>query len=577
MNNRILIVEDESIVALDIQTRLESHGFDVIDICSTGSRAIETAKNSNPDLILMDINLKGSIDGVETASLIRRDLDSPIIFLTAFADEKTIKRATISDASGYILKPFRESELLVTIELAIQRSSVRKKIQENRDWLYGSLNNINDAVITVSEENRVVFLNEKAKEMLDRDVDIGDLFDADQYVVRENQRVFFRKDKKSLDIDYSQRDILDEESVRLGQVHHIQDISSQVEYETGLEKARLAAENSNRAKSDFLANVTHELRTPLNTIIGMNSLISELSQDKDIAEMNGLISNAAESLLGQVNELLDLADIERGMAKIQLSRFSLQTLFDEVLETFRSQVELKSLEICQEIDDIPVLSGDKNKIGDIISCLLSNAVKFTRKGRITIRASYNDGNLLMAFTDTGIGMSEEQRKKIFEQFTQVDSSRTRYFGGVGVGLSLVNKIVTMMEGRIEVESGESEGSTFTVSIPVESSDDQTSQISSDFDRASQYSGSSSDLIEIQKLSEKILECFDKDNFSECESLIRDYREKKEIYDLDSDSQFLFRLSTAVKLKDREKLSNIIKELTEGSNGSIGGIYENSYS
>jgi AmiR/NasT family two-component response regulator len=99
----------------------------------------------------MDISLKGSIDGIETASLIKRHLDCPIIFLTAFADEKTLKKARISDASGYILKPFRESELLITIELAIKRASVKKKIQESSNWFYSTLNNINDAFITVSD------------------------------------------------------------------------------------------------------------------------------------------------------------------------------------------------------------------------------------------------------------------------------------------------------------------------------------------------------------------------------------------------------------------------------------------
>ena len=108
MKNRILIVEDESIVALDLQNRLELNGFEVIDIVSNGSRAVEKAITEIPDLILMDINLKGSIDGIEAASLIKRQIDCAVVFLTAFADEKTLKKARVSDASGYILKPFRE-------------------------------------------------------------------------------------------------------------------------------------------------------------------------------------------------------------------------------------------------------------------------------------------------------------------------------------------------------------------------------------------------------------------------------------------------------------------------------------
>jgi len=576
LKKRILIVEDESIVALDIQTRLEAHGFEIVDIVSTGSRALEKAKEEIPDLILMDINLKGSMDGVETASLIRRSIDSPIIFLTAFADEKTMKKARISEASGYILKPFREGELLVTIELAIKRSEVRKRIQENSNWLYSTLNNMNDAVITVSEENRVIFLNRKAGEIMEYELSPGDVFDIDKYVFSEKGRTRFHKGDRDIEIDYTQTEIFDNDQ-KLGIVHFIHDITKQVAFEIGLEKARRAAEESSRVKNDFLANITHELRTPLNTIIGMNSIVSELSTDSEIAEMHDLIGKAADGLLKQVNELLELAEIDRGEIKVRTSRFSIGSLIDEILSTFRSQADLKAIELQIEKENLPYVISDKNKIREIITCLLSNAIKFTRNGSVRLKARITDGKLSLRISDTGIGLSDEQKKKIFQLFTQVDGSRTRYYGGIGVGLTLANKLVQLLNGSLEVESTLNKGSTFTITVPVEESSDQksdeaiseTGKILSDKDRIL--------INELIILTEEISDLFNREEFKLCNKQIRAFRAEHRIVELNYESQILFRLSAAVKLKDRDKMDKIYKELTTHSVSSSGGVYENSYS
>ncbi|MBI9100266.1 MAG: response regulator [Spirochaetaceae bacterium] len=573
MKNRILIVEDESIVALDLQNRLESNGFDVIDIVSNGSRAVEKAITEIPDLILMDINLKGSIDGIEAASLIKRQIDCAIVFLTAFADEKTLKKARVSDASGYILKPFRENELLITIELAIKRASVKKKIEENSNWLYSTLNNIQDAVITVSNENQIIFLNESARTLIGENVSEGDVFDHELFIHVEGGRTYFQYNDKKTDIDYFQTDIFDEDKTLLGKVHFIHDISKQVAFEIGLEKARIAAENSNRAKSDFLANVTHELRTPLNTIIGMNSLISELYIDEEVSKMHELIGQAAETLLRQVNELLEFSDIDRGQLKINISRFSIQELISEILGTFKDQIELKSLKIVDNSDDIPLLVGDKNKVRDIISCLFSNAVKFTKSGQIRIRSQVKENTLILSIADTGIGFSEEQKDSIFNLLMQVDGSHTRIFGGIGVGLSLVKELLDLLNGSIEVESVESEGSQFTIRIPIDISDDQKSEVednrkfepslSSTENPLSEYS----DLVILLKEIDKLL--ID-DDYKLIEKKIKGYSKSHKLIELNFESNVLFRVSIAMKLKNKEKFKTIMKEVIVDSEKTTGG-------
>lgn len=163
---RILIVEDESIVAMDMRNRLNHMGFEVVGICDTADRAVELATAQLPDCILMDIKLKGDRDGVQAAEQIQRTLDIPVIYITAFADEKTLARAKITQAFGYILKPFQEREVLIAIEMAIYKHQVERDLRENREWLDGSLQGIADAVLALDAEDRLVFMNRSAERLL---------------------------------------------------------------------------------------------------------------------------------------------------------------------------------------------------------------------------------------------------------------------------------------------------------------------------------------------------------------------------------------------------------------------------
>jgi signal transduction histidine kinase len=580
LEKRILIVEDESIVALDIQTRLEAHGYKVIGIESTGSRAVETAVEEKPDLILMDINLKGSLDGIETASLIKRSFDCPVIFLTAFSDEKTLSKARISDAFGYILKPFRESEILVTIDLVIKRAEVKKKIQKNSQWLYITLNNINDAVITVSNENNIIFLNAKAQEFLGYSLHVGDQFDKEHYISVESERTFFQKSDRKIDIEYSQTDIKEENGEILGQVYFIHDVTTVVEFEMGLEKARVAAENANRSKSDFLANVTHELRTPLNTILGMNSLLSELSTETEIQTMHNYINKAAETLLQQLNDILEFSDIESGKSKLNKGRFSIDQIIEEVVQSFQTLAQLKQLEIkIVSENNTPVLIGDKNKIKDIISCLMSNAVKFTKKGTISIHYTYNGTMLVFSIKDSGIGLTDSQKKSIFDLFTQVDGSHTRLYGGTGLGLALVSSLTELLKGVIQVESKDFAGSTFTVSLPLDACIDQDDSLEETIvleekEKIKAKTQPGKDFGALESLLNEIELLFEKNQYIEIDKKLKAYSSFHDHGELNYESEILFRLAVAVKLKNRDKFQLIINEVIHNSKG---GVYENSYS
>ncbi|HCM26273.1 MAG: hypothetical protein A2Z99_05420 [Treponema sp. GWB1_62_6] len=166
---RILVVEDESIVALDMRGRLDSMGYDVVGLASTGEEAVAISASASPDLILMDIKLKGELDGVQAAELIRSNQDIPIIFITAFADSRTLLRAKVTQAFGYILKPFQEREVLISMEMALYKHRMERELRESRDRLDGTLNAISDAVIGLDEERRIVSLNSAAETMIGMD------------------------------------------------------------------------------------------------------------------------------------------------------------------------------------------------------------------------------------------------------------------------------------------------------------------------------------------------------------------------------------------------------------------------
>ncbi|MDD5434920.1 MAG: response regulator [Nitrospira sp.] len=163
-NERILIVEDEGIEALDLQHRLTSMGYTVPDIVFTGEEAVIKAGETHPDLILMDIMLQGEMDGVTAAGQIHARFDIPIIFLTAYADEGTLHRAKVTGPYGYLIKPFKEKELHISIDMALYKHTMEQKLKESEKWFVTTLSSIGDAVIAVTDKNGLItFMNPVAE------------------------------------------------------------------------------------------------------------------------------------------------------------------------------------------------------------------------------------------------------------------------------------------------------------------------------------------------------------------------------------------------------------------------------
>jgi signal transduction histidine kinase/CheY-like chemotaxis protein len=242
------------------------------------------------------------------------------------------------------------------------------------------------------------------------------------------------------------------------------------------EKARAEAEAASRTKSSFLANMSHELRTPLNAIIGYSEILMEDATDRgDKASVGDLekIQAAGKHLLGLINDILDLSKIEAGRMDVYLEQVFLSRLVDDVKTIVEPMVKKNGNTLVIECpSDIGSLRTDLTKLKQSLINLLSNAAKFTKQGKVTlrlIRENGSDGKEWVKFeiADSGIGMTPEQMSRLFQAFTQADSSTTRNFGGTGLGLTITKHFCTMLGGSIDVKSTPGAGSTFILTLPVE--------------------------------------------------------------------------------------------------------------
>jgi PAS domain S-box-containing protein len=747
---RILVVEDDRVVARDIQQQLTRVGYTVVGVTARGRDALALALQTKPSLVLMDIRLEGETDGIEAADQIRAQCHIPVIFLTAYADNQTVCRASLAEPFGYLIKPFEDSQLRTAIEVALYKHAADQRLRQSERRYAITLSSIGDAVIATDEQGRVAFMNPVAESLTgwaSRDALGQPLVNVFRIVNEEtrervedpaakvlrlgvvvglgNHTVLLSRDGREIAIDDSGAPIVDDsdgisgvvlvfrditqrraaeqaeilrlsnarmqlalrgsgitvweyeftdgtlenarihtvnlwgypspepcsfaeiierwhpddreriigairaylggetehyetegrvrdndgkyrtgiaravavrdaagkptrligssvdmtdllatkealrqsdlryrntfEHAPLGLVHYdfvndsllrvnqtycdmtgwsrdelqgltgsdlthpddrsqlaatrnaltggvpgvvtqlrmrhkagrwiwvrvsasvtndplsgppyaiaiVEDISERKRLEEELSQSKEAAEASNRAKDEFLANVSHEIRTPMNAILGMTELVLDTPLSQAQRQALRTVRSATGNLLVIINDLLDFSKIEAGKVELYPATFRLRTAIGDIVRALAMRAHRKGLElVCSVSPHVPdALVGDAGRLGQVLFNLVGNAIKFTEHGDVVVQVDLgstasDDVELQFTVRDTGIGIPVDKQSTIFRAFEQQDTSTTRKYGGTGLGLTIAARLVAMMGGAITVQSAPGAGSTF---------------------------------------------------------------------------------------------------------------------
>jgi PAS domain S-box-containing protein len=286
--------------------------------------------------------------------------------------------------------------------------------------------------------------------------------------------VFWRKDGTSFPVEYLTAPLRDENREIIGAVVVFSDITERQRAEQELHIAKADAEAANRAKSEFLANMSHEIRTPMNGVIGMTDLLLETSLTNEQREFAEVIRSSADALLTVINDILDFSKIEAGKLTFEILDFDLIEAVEGTLDMLAGRAQEKEIELASAIPpNLPTrLRGDPARLRQILTNLVGNAIKFTSKGEVVVslvKQSETDtsAEILFNVKDTGVGVSPEAQTRLFQVFSQANSSTTRKYGGTGLGLVIAKQLATMMHGQIGVHSEMGKGSTFWFTVQLE--------------------------------------------------------------------------------------------------------------
>ncbi len=507
---RLLVVEDEYILATNLQECLESLGYTVVAVVNNAAMAIAKAAELQPDLVLMDIRLQGEMDGIQAATEIWHHYEIPIIYVTGHSDKSTVERATLAFPFGYILKPVKEKELYVAIQTALNR-------YEREQFLSMVLRGMGDGVVVTDMHLQIKYLNGAAeklsgwslKEALNRPITevvylIDELtqqpiihpaviaMESNQCVYVNHHTLLVTKNQTQIPIADSAAPLRDQQGTMVGVVLVFRDDTQQrliAAHEYALLRAQQMElqlqelQRLNHLKDDFLATTSHELRTPLSniklavcmleTVLNQQSLLKEDESSKApmLIHYLGVLREQCDQELKLINDLLDMRSLEANAYPLDPQSLHLQDWLPHIADSFQDRADTQQQTLVVEVaPDLPEMVTDLFGLTRIVSELLNNACKYTPpQERIEMLARLGDRgdtpHVVILIRNSGTEIPADQLARIFDPFYRIPSNDPWKHGGTGLGLALVKRLVHYMQGAIEATSQDG-WTTFSLELPL---------------------------------------------------------------------------------------------------------------
>jgi PAS domain S-box-containing protein len=492
---KVLVVEDDRVVARDIQQQLNRIGHQAVGTIHRGDDAVAYVQEHRPDLVLMDIRLEGQIDGIDAAQQIRDRCQSPVIFLTAYADDETVERASLTEPFGYLLKPFEDSQLRTAIEIALHKHAAESKLRESERRYATTLSSIGDAVIATDKDARVTFINPIAAAMTGwmHDEAVGRPITEVFRLISERLRevvedpvstalrlgatvalpdgtILMTRSGAEIPIGDCSAPIIDDRGHVSGAVLVFRDLTDRHRAEEALRRARddLARAGRLSVMGELTITIAHEVRQPLMAIVTNAATCWRwLSDDRLDIEQARL---AAERVIRDGHRAGEILSSVRALAEKSpalMAEFDLNEAISEVLSLLRSEFRRNNVIAKTNFSDEKASCvADRVQIQQVVLNLLMNGIdalcqteRLPRSLRITTHGNLS-GYLEIAIADTGIGIDPAIADRIFDAFF------TSKDGGVGVGLSICRSVVEAHGGRLWASINIPHGTIFHFTIPA---------------------------------------------------------------------------------------------------------------